>query len=180
MKPTTGKSEVFNDVNYECLDLEDEDLSGRASSTSLIARSSTKRTWVLSFAAGAAAATLILLLFKLAEHFVAPALPAAEESFHSMEQAAWNDCGNTSEMAMSRGCVMEPLVYGWMPPQCVFEELTTQFPVFEDRTWYVDKNLTEVIPREDLWKGKHYHIYTQRFVIQSSTSTTKRACHVTR
>ncbi|KAH7321835.1 hypothetical protein BKA65DRAFT_379408, partial [Rhexocercosporidium sp. MPI-PUGE-AT-0058] len=72
-------------------------------------------------------------------------------------------CGATSTEAISLGCVMEPLVYGWMPPQCLFPELTNLYPIFETKVWYTDQNHTEIVPREDLWAGKHYHIYTDRY-----------------
>jgi hypothetical protein len=53
----------------------------------------------------------------------------------------WNHCGRSSEEAMRRGCVMEPLFYGWMPRQCVYQELSDRYPVFEDRKWYLEKDL---------------------------------------
>jgi len=33
-------------------------------------------------------------------------------------------CGTTNEEAISRGCIMEPMVYGWMPEPCYFPEQT--------------------------------------------------------
>jgi hypothetical protein len=57
---------------------------------------------------------------------------------------------------------MEPLFYGWMPPQCSWKDFSDQWPVFEDRAWYSDKNMTVPIPPEDLWAGRHVHIYTNR------------------
>lgn len=53
----------------------------------------------------------------------------------------WNYCGRTSEEAMHRGCVMEPLFYGWMPRQCVYGALTDRYPVFEDRKWFLEEDL---------------------------------------
>lgn len=53
----------------------------------------------------------------------------------------WNHCGRSSEEAMRLGCVMEPLFYGWMPKQCVYKELSDRYPVFEDRKWYLEKDM---------------------------------------
>ena len=58
----------------------------------------------------------------------------------------WNHCGRSSEEAMRRGCVMEPLFYGWMPQQCVYNELSDRYPVFEDRKWYLEKELIVLYP----------------------------------
>jgi hypothetical protein len=52
----------------------------------------------------------------------------------------WNECGRSSQEAMRRGCVMEPLFYGWMPRQCVYQELTDRYPVFENRKWYLEQD----------------------------------------
>jgi len=73
--------------------------------------------------------------------------------------------------------MMEPLFYGWMPSRCVFKELSDQFPVFEDRIWYIDPNLTIPIPAKELWRGEHDPIYTKRFVSQSF-STIHRRCNL--
>ena len=87
-------------------------------------------------------AGLLFLIFIRAGRVHAPMSKSYDitESLRLMEQAEWNDCGVTSEIAMSRGCLMEPLIYGWVPPQCLFEELTMKYPVFEDRTWYTGEN----------------------------------------
>ncbi|PMD45849.1 hypothetical protein L207DRAFT_400627, partial [Hyaloscypha variabilis F] len=75
----------------------------------------------------------------------------------------WNHCGRPSKVAIEKGCIMEPLFYGWMPSQCVFKELSDRFPVFEDRTWYTDPDLSIPIPPEELWRGEHDPIYTKRY-----------------
>lgn len=51
----------------------------------------------------------------------------------------WNHCGRSSAEAVRRGCVMEPLFYGWMPKQCVYQKLTDRYPVFEDRKWFLEQ-----------------------------------------
>jgi hypothetical protein len=53
----------------------------------------------------------------------------------------WNHCGRSSAEAVRRGCVMEPLFYGWMPSQCVYQELSDRYPVFEDRKWFLEQDM---------------------------------------
>ncbi|KAK0721102.1 hypothetical protein B0H67DRAFT_483728, partial [Lasiosphaeris hirsuta] len=65
--------------------------------------------------------------------------------------------------ALSRGCKMEPLFYGWIPLQCHYDSLTAQWPVFEDRPWNTDSNLTQQISVEQLMAGRHVSIWTRRF-----------------
>ena len=68
-------------------------------------------------------------------------------------------CGNSSEEAIANGCIMEPMIYGWVPPQCYFEELSSQYSPFIDREWYTDDTFTVRISPEEIWTGKHAHIY---------------------
>ncbi len=57
---------------------------------------------------------------------------------------------------------MEPWFYGWMPSQCVFPELTATYPVFGDREFFIDKNLTRRIPVGGFMDRKAYnYLYTQ-------------------
>ncbi|UKZ65763.1 uncharacterized protein TrAtP1_006956 [Trichoderma atroviride] len=53
----------------------------------------------------------------------------------------WNHCGRSSVEAVRRGCVMEPLFYGWMPKQCVYQKLSDRYPVFEDRKWFLEQDM---------------------------------------
>lgn len=65
-------------------------------------------------------------------------------------QDDWNHCGRTSKTAISRGCKMEPLFYGFMPAQCVFDELTAKFPVFETQKWFRDKQMAIPVSSDEL------------------------------
>ena len=106
---------------------------------------------------GALTMLVLLALPTIASRLVLVPKPAAE-----VEKEAWNDCGRSSEVAMARGCVMEPMYYGWFPPKCVYAELTGRFPVFENKQWYRDVNLTMPIPADELWRGQVSTIYTAR------------------
>lgn len=74
-------------------------------------------------------------------------------------------CGTTNEEAKLLGCVMEPMVYGWIPKPCYFPELSNQYTPFEDRDWYLSEAYLEEerIPSEDLWSAKHSHIFTRQY-----------------
>jgi hypothetical protein len=124
------------------------------------AKVSKSYTRVYSFFTGLLAAFLIFLLSISIVNIFTPTPKTAPE----IEAEEWNYCGRSSKVAMERGCVMEPLFYGWMPPQCSWKEFSDRWPVFEDRTWYLDENMTVPIPIEDLWTGKHVHIYTSKYV----------------
>lgn len=80
-------------------------------------------------------------------------------------RAPITDCGSTNEEAISRGCFMEPMVYGWMPPACYFANLSSQYQPFTDRDWYSDPDFASdsKIAAEDIWAGKHTHIFVHRY-----------------
>lgn len=68
------------------------------------------------------------------------------------------DCGRTSADAISRGCVMEPMIYGWMPPHCQYSEVTDNYFI-NKWSWYADENLTIPLTEQDLWQGKSLKIW---------------------
>lgn len=71
-------------------------------------------------------------------------------------------CGHTSSEARARGCVLEPMVYGWMPPQCQFPEVTSQNDPFEKWQWYSDENMTQLLSRDQLERGESLDLWTNR------------------
>jgi hypothetical protein len=74
-------------------------------------------------------------------------------------------CGTTNEEALVRGCIMEPMVYGWMPEPCYFPELSSQYAPFEDRDWYTSREYLEeekILPT-DIWAGKYKNIFTRQY-----------------
>ncbi|KAI1764014.1 hypothetical protein GGR53DRAFT_336298 [Hypoxylon sp. FL1150] len=142
-------AERFQDVKYAQL--------GRPDSPSR-SRMEILRSKILSFATGIIATLAIVLLVRLAT----PSPTTQTKTAQEIEDEEWNHCGRSSAVAMSRGCLMEPNFYGWFPARCVFTELSEKYPVFDDRTWYSDANLTQEIPSKDLWEGKHVKIYTKR------------------
>ena len=86
---------------------------------------------VLSFTTGFAT-SVILGAIAFAVYRAASIPKTAAE----IEAEDWNYCGRSSATAMERGCVMEPWFYGWMPPRCVYPELSSSLPVFEDRDYF--------------------------------------------
>ncbi|KAF2019787.1 hypothetical protein BU24DRAFT_459419 [Aaosphaeria arxii CBS 175.79] len=144
----------FKDVAYNSVEGSDND--GYVAPP----RQQTLRSKAWPFVTGVLTSVAIVLVIVAARHIIEPRQKTAAE----IEDEEWNHCGRSSKVAMEKGCVMEPLFYGWMPPQCVFQELTTQYPVFEDRKWFKDENMTLPISSESLWKGEHNTIYTGRQV----------------
>lgn len=87
---------------------------------------------VLSFTTGVVTSIFLSFIAFYIYRAVFAVKPAAE-----IEAEDWNYCGRSSATAMERGCVMEPMFYGWMPPQCVYPELTETLHVFEDRKYFM-------------------------------------------
>lgn len=149
------KTRHYEDVQYQFLE-ENENSSLRT-----YPRSSNLRSKIIAFTAGIATALLLTLLYLPLRNSLSSPRQYIPDTVPDED---WNHCGRSSKIAIEKGCIMEPLFYGWMPSQCVFKELSDRFPVFEDRTWYTDPNLSISIPPEELWRGKHDPIYTKRFV----------------
>ncbi|OTB06567.1 hypothetical protein M426DRAFT_112630 [Hypoxylon sp. CI-4A] len=145
MAPRQARTEPFEGIKYD-------PLNAPPRSKLEVLRS---KLW--PFIAGVSTAALVFLLLQLAN-----STTTSTKTPEEVENEEWNNCGRSSEAAMSRGCVMEPNFYGWFPSRCVFPELTDEYPVFENREWYSDVNLTQAISVEDLWGGKHAKIYTKR------------------
>lgn len=153
MAPRQDSTERFQNIKYG--QLEDSN-SSRPSRTEVL------RSKIWPFVAGLMTALVIFLFVQLAS----PSSSVTQtKSPQEIEDEEWNHCGRSSEVAISRGCLMEPNFYGWFPSRCVFPKLTEMYPVFGDRTWYSDVNLTQEIPVKDLWEGKHVKIYTKRLVM---------------
>lgn len=112
---------------------------------------------ILSFSTGCLTAiVLVAVAFLLRRVLLAP------KTAEQLEAESWNDCGRSVEAAKAKGCVMEPMFYGFMPSRCVFPELTRQSPVFEDRPYYSDENMTQLVTAEELWNGRYSVVYTAK------------------
>lgn len=156
MASRQNETDRFQGVKYD--QLQDPNSSPPSKKQSL-----SSKIW--PFAAGIATAMIAFLVFQLVHSSSMPKAKTTQE----IEDEEWNHCGRSSIDAMSRGCLMEPNFYGWFPSRCMFPELTDKYPVFEDRTWYSDVNLTEGISVKDLWEGKHVKIYTKRLAASLTT-----------
>ncbi|RYO88666.1 hypothetical protein DL762_003592 [Monosporascus cannonballus] len=72
-----------------------------------------------------------------------------------MEAEEWKLLRVVQHVAGARGCVMELMFYGWMPPGCVFVRLIQSLAVFEDRKYYSDENMTQALRPEQLWAAEY-------------------------
>ena len=68
-------------------------------------------------------------------------------------------CGHTSSEARALGCVLEPMMYGWMPPQCQYPEVT-HYNDFMKWPWYADENMTQPLNEEQVWQGEPIALWT--------------------
>lgn len=147
-----NEPEAFKDVEYETLTDEDANITPSA-----------RRRWrwnLASFGVGCVLAALITsILFLTAKSLHHP--KTAEEI--EAQESEWNYCGHSSREAMELGCVMDPPLNSWMPPQCYFHELTSSLPpIFENRQYFSDVNMTQEITVEQLYNGEFSSVYTMR------------------
>lgn len=105
---------------------------------------------LLALLAGAGTATTSILLRAHIRHTSGPELYT---------------CGSSTAEARARGCVMEPMVYGWMPAPCYISDLSAEYTPFEDRAWYTSSRYldSERIRVADLWDGVHEHIFAPQY-----------------
>ena len=71
-------------------------------------------------------------------------------------------CGRTSSEARARGCVLEPMIYGWIAPECQYPDVTKANDPWEDWQWYRDENMTQPLSREQLDRAEALDLWTNR------------------
>ena len=142
--------EAYKDVEYKAL----TDESGYETTSQRRRQRWSLASFGIGFVAAALLTSTVFLVARALNH------PATTEELEAQE---WNNCGRSSHEAMERGCVMDPPLYAWVPPQCYYNELTSSLPpIFENRQYYSDVNMTQAIATEDLYLGEHTRIYTMR------------------
>lgn len=70
------------------------------------------------------------------------------------------DCGHSSASALAAGCVMEPLTYAWMSPECLYPAVTALHTPFADYQWFRHENMTDVLSEEQIMRGEVLQIWT--------------------
>ncbi|RFU31841.1 hypothetical protein B7463_g4504, partial [Scytalidium lignicola] len=78
----------------------------------------------------------------------------------------WANCGHSATEARTNGCIYEPMLRSWIPPECYFKEPSDEYDPFSDRAWFLDKDLTRPATPEDLEKlrrGDDLKGYTRYF-----------------
>lgn len=73
---------------------------------------------------------------------------------------AATDCGHSSASAIAAGCVMEPLTFAWMSPECQYPEVTDLHTPFKDFHWFRYENMTEPLAEEQIMRGEVSQIWT--------------------
>jgi hypothetical protein len=74
------------------------------------------------------------------------------------QQDKWH-CGNTAETAWARGCVFDVMLTTWMHKDCFYPELMESYLAHNNFNWSLDTSFTQIVPLEEIRKGKHEHIY---------------------
>jgi hypothetical protein len=78
-------------------------------------------------------------------------------------QMTSTDCGSSPEEARTSGCIHNPMLRAWVPPECYFNETQSPDP-YLDRVWFFDSNLTKPITDiPGLQAGNYTLIWTQFF-----------------
>ncbi|KAI9146791.1 hypothetical protein HJFPF1_13359 [Paramyrothecium foliicola] len=110
---------------------------------------------LMSFGMGCGAALLIAgIFFGLAQTANRPM------SDSQLEAQTWNECTESSREAKARGCVIDPALYAWVPPQCYYPELVASLnPILKDRKYYKDENMTQELTVQQLYDGENRWIY---------------------
>ncbi|KAI1813967.1 hypothetical protein GGS20DRAFT_585980 [Poronia punctata] len=147
-----------DEFKYEALARESEEAEMSSSSPSKRKKNRQKKAYALAFSLGCVTTFILGLVGLAIQHSGTESKTAVE-----IEAEEWNNCGRSSDEARRRGCVMEPMFYGWMPPQCVFRELSEKHPILDDRPYYRDYNMTEPVTTRELWDGVYPTVYTTRY-----------------
>lgn len=81
-----------------------------------------RKTWSLFFAALLAVSLLLLLSF----------LPARIPGAHTTNSPSpeYQHCGNSTDIAKSRGCQFDLLNYVWLPERCIEKETVEEFRIW--------------------------------------------------
>jgi hypothetical protein len=148
MKTETGP---YKGVSYESL------LDGSVDSSTPNIQSRRRGYW--SFTVFSAGCMTMIAIAAITLSFGHVQVLRTPKTAAEVEAEDWNSCGRSSKVAMERGCVMEPLLYAWMPSQCVYPELSAQWPVFEDRVYWSDTNYTTQLTPAQLWAGEAKQIF---------------------
>ncbi|KAK4502965.1 hypothetical protein PRZ48_006392 [Zasmidium cellare] len=70
------------------------------------------------------------------------------------------DCGHSSRTALAAGCIMEPLTYAWMSPECLYPAVTSLHTPFSDFHWFRHENMTDPLTETQIMRGEVLQIWT--------------------
>ncbi|OJJ29815.1 hypothetical protein ASPWEDRAFT_73229 [Aspergillus wentii DTO 134E9] len=68
-------------------------------------------------------------------------------------------CGNTSAQAHTAGCHFDIITFCWLPDRCYDAELSSSFDDLVDWKWYLDRNKTQPVPKEEALRGELDGLY---------------------
>ena len=146
-KPKRSQPDLY-DVDYRKLEAEDEDMAQRRFEVG------DPTTWQRL----SVVAIILLIITTIALLLIVPF--AGNKNAPAPMPTASLDCGNTSAEAMAKGCRIEPMMYGWVPPECFYDDLSDQYHVYTDRKWYEDRNLQHEVEPSRMLAGELPMVYT--------------------
>lgn len=79
-----------------------------------------------------------------------------------MELGGSQPCGSYPTQAQDLGCVFDMMNFGWTPPECYYEDISSKFFARGPWRWYLDTNMTVEIPQRYASLGRVVEVYTTR------------------
>ena len=76
-----------------------------------------------------------------------------------MEGIMKSPCGHTAAEARARGCHFDIITFCWLPDRCYDAELSDSFEKLVDWKWYLDRNKTQAVPKEEALQGELDGLY---------------------
>jgi hypothetical protein len=87
-----------------------------------------------------------------------------DRQYHRTPTVAHFDCGTSVREAEAKGCHLDMMLYGWVPPQCHFDSLAdSSFNTFFNREWFADQHFQQPLQAADLARGDISTLYTKLF-----------------
>lgn len=82
-----------------------------------------------------------------------------DPSFPAMKGVMKSPCGHTAGEARARGCHFDIITFCWLPDRCYDAELSDSLEKLVDWKWYLDRNKTQPVPKEEALQGELDGLY---------------------
>ncbi|KAE8139942.1 hypothetical protein BDV38DRAFT_280413 [Aspergillus pseudotamarii] len=82
-----------------------------------------------------------------------------EPLFPAMKGIMKSPCGHTAADARARGCHFDIITFCWLPDRCYDPELSDSFEKLVNWKWYLDRNKSLPVPKEEALQGELDGLY---------------------